>query len=193
MKVLSKKGRWNYKDRNKKFAKGSIEHELKEFEYSKENIELLWPLYAQTGEKNGFTVLTKEEFFEFHRSVPDLMISMCWDITDPADKKLVSFCTGLTWKDVIMPMWCGTDYENPLNRSCATYFIMLYNYVEYAISKPNLNWVDLGASHRTAKMAIGFSPYPCSGYFRCINRMVQIMVEAFMEKYYDPEKLINDA
>jgi hypothetical protein len=192
MQVLSKKGRWNYKDRQKKFAKGPIEHELREFEYTDKFIDMLWPLYAQTGEKNGFTVLTKEEFYEFHRSVKGMNISMCWDTTNPENKKLVSFCTGVHWGDVIMPMWCGTDYENPLNRQCATYFIMLYSYVEYAINTPGINVVDLGASHRSAKTAIGFKGVPYSGYFRCKNSFVQMFVEAFMNNYYEPEKLIHD-
>ena len=192
MKVLSKKGRWNYKDRQKKFAKGTIEHELREFEYTDKFIDMLWPLYAQTGEKNGFTVLTKDEFYEFHRNVKGMNISMCWDTSDPKQKKLVSFCSGVHWGDVIMPMWCGTDYENPLNRSCATYFIMLYAYVEYAINTPGINIVDLGASHRSAKTAIGFTGVPYSGYFRCRNSFIQMFVEAFMSRYYEPEKLIHD-
>lgn len=192
MQVLSKKGRWNYKDRQKKFAKGTIEHEIRDFEYTTKFIDMLWPLYAQTGEKNGFTVLTKEEFYEFHRTVKGMNISMCWDTSDPENKKLVSFCTGVHWGDVIMPMWCGTDYENPLNRTCATYFIMLYSYVEYAINTPGINTVDLGASHRSAKTAIGFTGVPYSGYFRCKNSFVQMFVEAFMNRYYQPEKLIHD-
>lgn len=189
---LTRKGRWNYKDRRKKFDKGPLVHELIPFEKSDEFIESLWPLYAQTGEKNGFCVLTKKEFFEFHQTVPNLMISIVWDISNPENKTIVSFCTGLTWKDVIMPMWCGTDYSNDLNRTCATYFNVLYNYVEHAILDPQINWVDLGASHRKAKTAIGFSPYPCAGYFRCKNSFVQVMVESLMDKFYKPEKLIND-
>lgn len=167
-------------------------HELIPLENSDEFIESLWPLYAQTGEKNGFCVLTKEEFFEFHRKVPNLIISIVWDISDPENRTIVSFCTGVTWKDVIMPMWCGTDYSNDLNRTCATYFNVLYNYVEYAILDPQINWVDLGASHRKAKTAIGFTPYPCAGYFRCKNSFVQVMVESLMDKFYKPERLIND-
>lgn len=189
---LTRKGRWNYKDRRKKFDKGPLMHELIPLENSDEFIESLWPLYAQTGEKNGFCVLTKEEFFEFHRKVPDLIISIVWDISDPENRTIVSFCTGVTWKDVIMPMWCGTDYSNDLNRTCATYFNVLYNYVEYAILDPKINWVDLGASHRKAKTAIGFTPYPCAGYFRCKNSFVQVMVESLMDKFYKPERLIND-
>lgn len=189
---LTRKGRWNFKDRRKKFAKGPMLHELVPLNKSDEFIGSLWPLYAQTGEKNGFCVLTKEEFFEFHRTVPDLMISIAWDVSDPENRKMVSFCTGLTWNDVIMPMWCGTDYSNDLNRSCATYFNILYNYVEHAIQDPKINWVDLGASHRKAKTAIGFSPYPCSGYFRCKNSFIQVMVESLMDKFYEPERLIND-
>ena len=125
MKVLSKKGRWNYKDRMKKFGKGSVEHELRDFEYTKEFIDMLWPLYAQTGEKNGFTVLTKEEFYEFHLGVPGLNISLCWDTTDPENKKLVSFCTGVTWKDVIMPMY-GIEHVaffSCLGNSCAIFLL----------------------------------------------------------------------
>lgn len=191
-KVLSKKGRWNFKDRRKKFAKGPILHEFIDLPANKEFVDSLWPLYAQTGEKNGFTVLTKEEFFEFHLTVPDLKISIAWDTSDPKNRKMISFCTGVIWRDVIMPMWCGTDYENDLNRSCATYFNILYSYVEKAIESPSITWVDLGASHRKAKMAIGFQPYPFSGYFRCKNSIVQIFVESLMDKYYKPEKLIND-
>lgn len=88
--------------------------------------------------------------------------------------------------------WCGTDYENPLNRECATYFIMLYQFVEYGINTPGINTVDLGASHRSAKTAIGFSPVPFSGYFRCKNSFIQMFVEAFMNHYYRPEELIHD-
>lgn len=191
-KVLSKKGRWNFKDRRKKFAKGPIEHEFIDLPADREFVDGLWPLYAQTGEKNGFTVLSKDEFFDFHLNVPDLKISIAWDTSDRENKKIISFCTGVVWRDVIMPMWCGTDYENDLNRSCATYFNILYSYVEKAIESPSINWVDLGASHRKAKMAIGFQPYPFSGYFRCKNSLVQIFVESLMEKYYKPDRLIND-
>ena len=191
-KVLTKKGRWNLKDRQKKFQSGPILHEFIDFPKDEEFIASLWPLYSQTGEKNGFTVLTKDEFFEFHRSVPDLVISIAWDVTDPEKKKMISFCTGVAWNDVIMPMWCGTDYENDLNRSCATYFNILYSYVDWAIKNPKINWVDLGASHRKAKTAIGFQPYPSSGYFRCKTSFMSVLVESMMDRYYEPERLIND-
>lgn len=191
---LTRKGRWNFKDRQKKFKKSqAIKHEF--LELSPEDtafVERLWPLYSQTGEKNGFTVLTKEEFFKFHACVPDLVVSIAWDVSDNDNHKIISFCTGVTWKDVIMPMWCGTDYENELNRTCSTYFNILYSFIDRAISDPKVNWVDLGASHRKAKMAIGFSPYPSSGYFRCKNAFMQAFVEAMMNKYYKPERLIND-
>ena len=120
------------------------------------------------------------------------MHSYMQDVSDPDNHKMISFCTGVTWKDVIMPMWCGTDYENELNRTCSTYFNILYSFIDRAISDPKVNWVDLGASHRKAKMAIGFSPYPSSGYFRCKNSFMQAFVEAMMNKYYKPERLIND-
>lgn len=113
-------------------------------------------------------------------------------MSDPAAPKLVSFCTGVRWRDVLMPMWCGTDYENPLNRTCSTYFVMLYNYVAQAIADPTIRWVDLGASRRTAKTAIGFKPYTSSGYFRCKNTVMQACVETMIQQYFHPEKLIND-
>jgi hypothetical protein len=91
-----------------------------------------------------------------------------------------------------MPMWCGTDYDNELNRTCSTYFNMLYNYVRIGIEDPTINWIDLGASRRTAKVAIGFNPYPSSGYFRCKNSVMQALVETIMAKYFHPEELIND-
>lgn len=130
--------------------------------------------------------------FYFCCIVIDLLFTCMQDVSDPDNHKIISFCTGVTWRDVIMPMWCGTDYENDLNRACSTYFNILYSFVDKAIGDPNVNWVDLGASHRKAKQAIGFSPYPSSGYFRCKNSFMQAFVEAMMSKYYKPERLIND-
>jgi hypothetical protein len=45
---------------------------------------------------------------------------------DKADDKLVTFCTGVRSGDTLMPMWCGTDYDNEKSRACASYFNMLY-------------------------------------------------------------------
>ena len=39
---------------------------------------------------------------------------------------MVTFCTGVRADDTLMPMWCGTDYENENSRKCASYFNMLY-------------------------------------------------------------------
>lgn len=192
--VLTKKGKRNYTQKMKKFnQEKNVEYELVDWVGSEENIDRVWPLYAATGEKNGFTVLTKEDFYKYHRSVPNQKVAYIWDVTDgPEKKKLMSFCTAFVWKDILHPMWCGTDYENPLNRSCATYFIILYNYVHYAIEQPNINWVDLGASQRATKTSMGFKPQPCSAYFRCKNSFMQMVVEYSMEKYYDAEKCIAD-
>lgn len=170
----------------------NLKFEYIPFPAHKDFLDTLWPLYQQTGEKNGFTVLTEEEFYRFHLNVPDLVISMASDVSNPDNPKIISFCTGVRWKDVIMPMWCGTDYSNDLNKTCSTYFNILYSYVQKAIEDPDINWVDLGASHRKAKMAIGFSPYPSSGYFRCKNTFMQAIVESMMSTYYKPERLIND-
>lgn len=42
---------------------------------------------------------------------------------------------------------------------------LLLQYVKVGIADPGINWIDLGASRRTAKSAIGFTGYPvrCSG------------------------------
>lgn len=42
----------------------------------REFVDQLWPLYKQTGEKNGFTVLSEEEFYDFHLTVPNLEVYM---------------------------------------------------------------------------------------------------------------------
>lgn len=147
---------------------------------------------------------------------------------------LVTFCTGVRAGDTLMPMWCGTDYDNEKSRSCSSYFNMLYEvlrcgqdaalcrapavpaassvaalgtakdssrsghsgdavrcssdarpaaqafplplhcpppflsraqYVKVGIADPEINWVDLGASRRSAKTAIGFTGHPV----RCVG------------------------
>ena len=195
--VLSKNNKKAYKNRNRRFNNEvRIEHEWAmggSIELPTDFVDIIWSLYKQTGEKNGYTVLTKDEFFKFHNKVPNLIFSLCWDVSDPLNKKLVSFCTGLQWKDVLMPLWCGTDYNNPLHRSCTTYFIMHYNFIEMGINNPQINWIDLGMSQRKAKTAMGFSPVPCSGYFRSTNRFSQHMIETFNSKYYDADAVITDA
>jgi hypothetical protein len=141
---------------------------------------------------------------------------------DKDNGQLVTFCTGVRAADTLMPMWCGTDYDNEKSRSCSSYFNMLYEvgrrrstggtgaqgpcgapaaaqlaavalhaacyraqppepvprdavpsvlsgswcppispqYVKVGIADPTINWVDLGASRRSAKTAIGFTGYP---------------------------------
>lgn len=89
-------------------------------------------------------------------------------------------------------MWCGTDYDNDLNRKCCCYFVMLYEWVHYAIETEGFEWVDLGATNRKAKTSMGFKPYPTSIYFRCLNSFTQMVVEYSMDKYYDPDKCMHD-
>lgn len=38
--------------------------------------------------------------------------------------KIVTFCTGVRSGDVLMPMWCGTDYDNELAMKASTYYNM---------------------------------------------------------------------
>ena len=112
------------------------------------------------------------------------MVSYVWDVSDKDNKKLVSFLTSFIWKDILHPMWCGTDYENPLNRTCCVYFIILFKSVNYAIEHKDLNFVDLGATQRKAKTSIGFKPSPCSFYFRCANgKSVYVLYELLFVLY----------
>lgn len=189
--VLSRKGRWNFKDRQKKFNNPTVIN-MEYVPLDKSMIGTLWPLYQATGEKNGFTVLSKADFFKFHNEVEGLTVMYIYDVRDPENKKLVSFCTGIKAGDALLPMWCGTDYENDLQRTCATYFNMLYEFVRIAIADPEVNWVDLGATRRTAKTAIGFTGYPHSGYFRCKNTVVQAIVESMAKDYFKPEDFAAD-
>lgn len=123
-KLLSKKGRWNFKDRQKKFNNAKvINHEYVDLPPgSTEMVASLWPLYKSTGDANGFCVLSEKEFADFHLNTPGLTLMLIRDVA--AEGKLITFCTGVRVEDTLMPMWCGTDYENPLAKSCSTYFNM---------------------------------------------------------------------
>jgi hypothetical protein len=100
VKTLSRKAKWNFKDRQKKFNNPALisSEVVPVTPGDTAFIDTLWPLYKQTGEKNGFTVLTEEEFYSFHNGVPDLVTMLVWDVRDPENKKLVSFCTGVRWR-----------------------------------------------------------------------------------------------
>jgi hypothetical protein len=50
----------------------------------------------------------------------------CIAVQDKETGSMVTFCTGVRADDTLMPMWCGTDYENENSRKCASYFNMLY-------------------------------------------------------------------
>ena len=41
--------------------------------------------------------------------------------------------------------------------------MILYSYVKLAMADAAVRWVDLGATRRTAKTAIGFVPHPMAG------------------------------
>lgn len=85
-------------------------------------VKLLWPLYKSTGEANGFCVLSEKEFADFHLKTPALTVMLIRDVAN--EGRLVTFCTGVQVDDTLMPLWCGTDYENPLAKQCSTYFNM---------------------------------------------------------------------
>ena len=59
---------------------------------------------------------------------PTLPSSPCAPLLrqDKETGALVTFCTGVRAGDTLMPMWCGTDYDNEKSRSCSSYFNMLY-------------------------------------------------------------------
>lgn len=190
-KILSKKGRWNYKDRMKKFAASPLKLEYTPLQLgSHDVVDELWPLYKSTGERNGFCVLGQKDFYKFHLETPGLTLLTIRDTSN--NNKLVTFCTGVHDEDTLMPQWCGTDYDNELSRKCATYFIMLYEFFRIAIEDPVINWVDLGASRRSVKEALGCKGYPVSAYIRCKNSVNQAVVETFAGAYFHPEELIND-
>lgn len=183
--TLTKKGKQNFRDKQKKFKAGPVSWEEVPLKNDRKMVEKLWPLYKNTGEKNGFLVMNKSEFFNFHLTTPNLRVMLVYDVRDKNNPKLISFCTSAQWKDVLMPLWCGTDYSNELHRSCATYFNIHYNYVALAIADPTINWIDLGASRRTAKTMMGFKPYPSAGYFRCKNAVMQALVETILSRYFN--------
>lgn len=190
-KLLSRKGRWNFKDRQKKFHDPT----LLSCEYvplplgDEARVDELWPLYRTTGEANGFCVLSETEFRDFHLKTENLTLML---IRDVASGELVTFCTGLRVGDTLMPLWCGTNYDNALARKCSTYFNMLYEFVRVAIEDPSIKWVDLGASRRQAKTSIGFKGYPISAYIRCKNVIMQALVETMAADYFKPAELIAD-
>lgn len=49
---------------------------------------------------------------------------LLWAQDTSKDDQLVTFCTGVRSGDVLMPMWCGTDYDHELAMKCSTYFNM---------------------------------------------------------------------
>ena len=65
-------------------------------------------------------------------------------------------------------------------------------YVKIGIADPTINWIDLGASRRSAKTAIGFTGYPVSIYIRCKNSVQEALYSQMMSYYFKPGDLIND-
>ncbi|GAB4819106.1 hypothetical protein N2152v2_006152 [Parachlorella kessleri] len=187
---LSKKGRWNCKDRQKKLNASPLKVEYIPLTQDRAFLETLWPLYQRTGEKNGFCVLGEKEFFDFHLNTPDLTVMMIKDTSK--DNQIVTFCTGVRAGDTLMPMWCGTDYDHELAMKCSTYYNMLYEYFKIAIADPAINWVDLGATRRTAKTSIGCEGYPVSGYVRCKNSIMLAIVDTMMKEYFNPSEFMQD-
>lgn len=57
---------------------------------------------------------------------PVLPALSCLCRQDKETGAMVTFCTGVRADDTLMPMWCGTDYENENSRKCSSYFNMLY-------------------------------------------------------------------
>lgn len=189
--ALSKKGRWNLKDRLKKFAASPLVLEYRELPLgATEIVDELWPLYHATGERNGFCVLEERPFYKFHTRTPGLTLLTIRDSSQGG--RLVTFCTGVRDGDTLMPQWCGTDYSNELSRKCSTYFIMLYEFFRQAIEMPGINWVDLGASRRSVKEGLGCKGHPVSAYIRCKHEVGRSVVETFAATYFKPEQFIND-
>jgi len=56
--------------------------------------------------------------------------------------------------------------------------------VKIGIADPAINWIDLGASRRSAKTAIGFTGYPVSIYIRCKNSVQEALYSQMMAIYF---------
>jgi hypothetical protein len=53
-----------------------------------------------------------------------------------------------------------TEHLNPGDNPQSCPILPAWQYVKIGIADPTINWVDLGASRRSAKTAIGFTGYP---------------------------------
>lgn len=56
--------------------------------------------------------------------------------------------------------------------------------MKIGIADPAINWIDLGASRRSAKTAIGFTGYPVSIYIRCKNSVQEALYSQMMAIYF---------
>lgn len=56
--------------------------------------------------------------------------------------------------------WIGSDGDGCTALACMHAVLVLLQYVKVGIADPAINWIDLGASRRSAKTAIGFTGHP---------------------------------
>jgi hypothetical protein len=110
-----------------------------------------------TGERNGLVATGEEEFRDLHLTTPNLCLMR---IRERATGALVTFCTGVRVGGTLIAMWVGSDYALESSRRCSTYFNLIYEVVRVGIEDPAVGCIDLGAAHRSVKIALGFKPEP---------------------------------
>ncbi|GAB4815785.1 hypothetical protein N2152v2_002831 [Parachlorella kessleri] len=155
-------------------------------------VDEMWALYLKNGRRHGFHVLSKSDFYRIHLGgTPGLSVMLARD--NDQRGRIVTFCTGVRTGDTLMSMWCGTDYDNPLSRSCSTYINCQYEFVRIAIQDQGIRWLDLGAQLRQMKTGVGAQAYPVSGYLRCKSRVMRALSQKMMKAYFQPAKLMTDA
>lgn len=151
-------------------------------------VEELWPLYVSTGERNGLVILSKRKFTAFHVENPSLEVVLS---REPSSGRLLGFCTGVRFRDTLLPQWVGVDYENPLTMKASVYYNVIYAHIGAAIEDPAVRCVDIGACHRQAKMSMGFQPVPVSLYIKCGKAMAPLL-QAGMQAFFNPKSLMVD-
>jgi len=74
--TLSRKARWNLKDRRARLQRGGLVVEQATLSCSNGHalLDELWPLFKGTGERNGFVYTQKEDFERMHLTTPGLFV-----------------------------------------------------------------------------------------------------------------------
>jgi hypothetical protein len=101
-----------------RLAASSIEVEYIPLPKDRAFLDTIWPLYKQTGEKNGFCVLTEQEFYDFHLNTPDLtvmLMKVCGVVWCRPCLWYSVNCVDVAghWKRAVGAAWPGQSMETP--------------------------------------------------------------------------------